>query len=447
MIPTNAVALLYRSHLRPNATTIMEHVEAFSRHSSFGIVPINSDAPYSPWLEEHQFQAVVVHYSFFDWQDPRYFQWLGKQRSAYKVAFIQDEYDYCQARFSFLNRFNFDCVFSLLEPDWHDEVYGRHTSVDRVEWTLPGYVSEEMIEAAAVYGKPDEERSIDIGYRARTLPFFMGRGAQEKHIIAEEVERRAKDSGLVLDVDRTEGGRLYGTAWHEFLGDCKGVLGVEAGTSTFDLDGSLRDRCETYLRKKPKATFEEVSSSILAPHEDNIYYRTVSPRHFEAAAFGCVQILFEGRYSGVLQPGDHYLSLKKDFSNFDDVIDQFRDPQRRAEIRTRAEADLIASGRFSYREFVRTHFDRVLLEESLQPHVPSDELTGLRQQVKILDETRQFQRPKRNLLLELYNAPFPGRHRLVRILKALGVRRGGSQVSLFTVDDDYWDRLERNQSK
>ena len=54
--------------------------------------------------------------------------------------------------------------------------------------------------------------------------------------------------------------------------------------------------------------------------EDNVYYRTISPRHFEAAAFRICQVLFEGRYSGVLEPMVHYIPLKKDFSNIDEVI-------------------------------------------------------------------------------------------------------------------------------
>jgi hypothetical protein len=36
-------------------------------------------------------------------------------------------------------------------------------------------------------------------------------------------------------------------------------------------------------------------------------------------------VLFEGRYSGVLKPHRHYIPLKKDFSNFDEVVAKIRD--------------------------------------------------------------------------------------------------------------------------
>ena len=56
-----------------------------------------------------------------------------------------------------------------------------------------------------------------------------------------------------------------------------------------------------------------------------IPYRTISPRNFEAAAFRVCQILYEGHYSGVMEPMRHYIPLRKDFSNFDEVVERFRD--------------------------------------------------------------------------------------------------------------------------
>ena len=64
---------------------------------------------------------------------------------------------------------------------------------------------------------------------------------------------------------------------------------------------------------------EEAYELLLYQYEDNIPYRTISPRHFEASALRLCQILLEGKYSGVMRPMVHYIPLKKDFSNFDEV--------------------------------------------------------------------------------------------------------------------------------
>src|SRR5207253_10687300 len=58
--------------------------------------------------------------------------------------------------------------------------------------------------------------------------------------------------------------------------------------------------------------------------------------------------------SGVVQPYEHYLPLEKDFSNFDEVSNALRDIDRLEDLTERAYSDLIASGRYSYRSFIRS---------------------------------------------------------------------------------------------
>ena len=36
-------------------------------------------------------------------------------------------------------------------------------------------------------------------------------------------------------------------------------------------------------------------------------------------------ILFEGSYSGIIKPDEHFIMLKKDFSNFDNVLKKSKD--------------------------------------------------------------------------------------------------------------------------
>ena len=53
--------------------------------------------------------------------------------------------------------------------------------------------------------------------------------------------------------------------------------------------------------------------------------RVISGRQAEAAGTKTVQILFEGIYNGYFEQDVHYLALRKDFANIDDVIARFRD--------------------------------------------------------------------------------------------------------------------------
>jgi hypothetical protein len=66
-----------------------------------------------------------------------------------------------------------------------------------------------------------------------------------------------------------------------------------------------------------------------------------------------------------MQPGRHYIELRKDFTNFDAVLERFRDPQVRRELTDNAYAELIASGAYDYERFI-AGFDEVLAEAGVR---------------------------------------------------------------------------------
>jgi hypothetical protein len=358
------ILLLYH-YAPPYAATVLEHVNAFARHSKYAVWPVNVENGYPPALDRLDPAVIVLHYSLFGSSDyflkGSFLRLLDRADASYRVAFFQDEYYYCQQRFAFIDRYDVNCVYTLVEDGSHSVVYGAHTHGPATITTIPGYVSDDLPRLSNRFSKPDAQRRIDIGYRARRLPFYMGRGAQEKHRIGIRFQELAQPLGLTLDIETGESSRLYGDSWYRFLGDCRAVLGVEAGVSIFDLDDRVRQGYERLIAESPEMTFDEMSKVLLGQFEDNLPYRTVSPRHFEAAAFRVTQILFEGRYSGVLEPMAHYLPLRKDFGNFDEIIRLYRNPQVRESLTSRAYDDLIASGRWSYAAFIEgfdAHLER-----------------------------------------------------------------------------------------
>ena len=403
----NGTLLLYHHPLRQSASTIMEHVNAFEQHSRFKVWKVNVELGFPQGLRELQFRALVLHYSLFGiWPymlNEKFLKYIEQSR-AHKIAFFQDEYRFCQARFVFINRYKIDCIYTLLEPAYFDKVYHKHTTVQKLVYTLPGYVSDDLIALAQIMAKPNKDRIIDIGYRGRRLSLYMGKGAQEKHEIAIGFLQRANGSDLKIDIESDERQRIYGKGWYKFLANCRAVLGVEAGVSIFDIEDKIRVECERLIAQNPAIRFEEVSR-MLQPWEENIPYRMISPRHFEAAAFRVCQILFEGDYSGVMQPMVHYIPLKKDFSNYEDVIRMSKDQKLRSELTDNAYRDLIASKKYSYQRLIEG-FDKHLLDVGFE-HVKGD--IALNDRVtKILNRDKS----SRKFMAEvksLRHIPFPGR--------------------------------------
>jgi len=364
----NAILLLYHHPPQQNAPTIMENVNAFLRHSCFPVFAVNTELGFPNFLRKYQFSSIILHYSLFGlWPyqlNNLFFEYLTENITSYKIAIFQDEYRFCQPRFRFINEYNINCIYTCISPDYVPAFYGKYTRVPRVETVLTGYVSDEMIDAAEKLSRPDQQRAIDISYRGRPLPFYLGKGAQEKTEIAKGFLTHATGTNLILDIETSEEDRIYGTAWYEFLADCRGVLGVESSVSYCDLEGKARPAVEALLAQNPEISFDEVYEKALKQWEGNIPIRTISPRHFEAAALRVCQILYEGEYAGIMKPMEHYIPLKKDFSNFDEVIRLFSDRGLRTRIAENAYRDLVASGKYSYQKFVEKT-DNILEENGL----------------------------------------------------------------------------------
>jgi hypothetical protein len=415
----NGILLIYNHPLRHDAPTILEHVDAFPRYSRFKVWTINTEGGFRRGLQDLRFRIVLLHYSLFGYWpylqlNKRFLHYLANDKMSYKIAFFQDEYRFCQPRFDFINYFGIDCIYTLIEPAYFKDVYQKYSRAKSLIYTIPGYVSVDLIDRANRLYKPDEDRRIDIGYRSRRLEYYAGKGGQEKTEIALLFSEWSRNLDLRLDIETEESQRIYGENWYKFIAECRGVLGVEAGVSIFDTEDRVRKEYERMLADNPALCFEEISNRLLCQWEGNVYYRTISPRHFEAAAFRVCQILFEGKYSGILRPMVHYIPLKKDFSNFAEVIRLFEDKNVRQQLTENAYRDLVASGRYSYQNFI-TGFDQHLIDKGFNPEINKrhmEEISKTLAKGMLYSKLRTFMKAIRYY-------PFPGKAILTNPLKPL----------------------------
>jgi hypothetical protein len=181
--------------------------------------------------------------------------------------------------------------------------------------------------------KPDvpvADRRIDLGYRADDSPAYLGH--QERRSIAEFFTDNADRYGLKVDISLKADQRFDEPGWAAFLNQCKGQLGTEAGGDYFDLNDSARLKTMAYLTTHPDASFDDIFNACLRHQTHVIPLRIFSGRNVEAAGTGTVQILFEGHYGGYFVADEHYIPLKKDFSDADDAIAKFKDAETRDRI-------------------------------------------------------------------------------------------------------------------
>lgn len=285
--------------------------------------------------------------------------------SGVKILFKQDEQFRTDRVAKFIGEKGIDVVFTCLSPAERGKVYSRDvTGPTKYQQMLTGYVTPAM---RNYHFSQNDERPIDVGYRGSLQPLYFGRLAYEKYEIGVKFAEVANRYDLVTDISSDASARLSGYAWIEFLARSKGTLGTESGASVFDMSSSLEQQYERlveefggYLRRE---NWAKRWLNALRPLEGVVDYAQVSPRHFEAAATRTVQILYEGRYSGIFVPGRHYLPLKKDFSNVDEIIASLLDKQKRLDLTEAAFEEVVLNRNFWIERFA-AEFDQQL-EESL----------------------------------------------------------------------------------
>ncbi len=355
--------LLLCDDRRTNPNAVLDHIAAFrrfSRHAVHAFNPLGLDR--SVALDLAEFDAVVIHYSIV-LSDPYHVSadLRGKLRrfAGLKVQLIQDEYRWVDRTAAASREAGIGVLFTVASGAAAAQLYDERLPGVRRVHTLTGYAPEDLAGRPVV---PLEERRIDVGYRGRDLPFWMGRLSQEKVRIGEGFLERAPAYGLRTDIAWREPDRIYGARWIDFISSCRATLGTESGASIADFDGSVEQAVRAYLHAHPGASYDEVDAAVLYRYEGNVVVNVVSPRVFEAAALGTALVMFPGEYSGVVSPGRHYIALDKDFGNMADVVEQLRDDRLVSEMTARARQDLIESGRWSHRAFIE-QFDRVVSEE------------------------------------------------------------------------------------
>ena len=185
------------------------------------------------------------------------------------------------------------------------------------------------------------QREIDIGYRSPPALWYLGNN--ERTEIAEFFSKNASLFKINTDISLLAQDRFDTSNYALFLNRCRGYIGTEPGGDYFELTDTTRIRVNKYLEEHPNSTWPEIKRTFFDNYGASVPMRIISGRHVEAAACKTVQILLEGRYNGILEPNVHYIALDKNYSNFSEVIEKFRDRELCWQIAENA-YDVVMSG-------------------------------------------------------------------------------------------------------
>lgn len=354
------LVIYYRDRFRLRKT-LDNHLFSFRRYLPPGTVHyFNTVSGLPSYFKLCQYDGVILHYTVFALRwDHGFFERFLTQKikgvsliPGVKIAIPQDEYAYTDGVIKLLKLAQAHIVFGRIPQRLVAKLYpSQKISLQSFFDVLPGYADETTLTWISRRNHAPI-RPIDIGYRVRRAPYWLGRQGLIKVAVGEKVRRYCRrHTNLVTDIKIGEE-TLSGDAWIRFLLRSKAVLGCEGGSSLVDHGGTIRSCTEKFLKHTPKATFTAVEQACFPGRDGRIILASITPRHFEAAMTKTCQILVEGEYNSILKPDIHYIPLKRDLSNIAEAIAKFQDESYREFLVNNAYRDLIASGEYSYRQFV-----------------------------------------------------------------------------------------------
>lgn len=353
------ILFLYNS-TQTYTNTVFEHLASFARDSRHRTFFCHVDQYSELVTDLSRFDAVGLHYTIrlpFDQVSPSAELALSEFRGL-KFLFIQDEYDHTHRAWHWINKLGLNLVFTVVPEASIEQVYpALELPGVRFVSNLTGYVPEGLSNASEVL--PPSKRCLMIGYRGRPLPIRYGQLGIEKVSVGEITKNYCDTHGIMTDIAWSEESRIYGPKWYEFMTSCRSMLGSESGSNVFDWDGSLFQSIEDFKENNPSADDMEIYEQVIRPREIDGIMNQISPRVFEAIAARTVLVLFDGDYSGVVKPGEHFIPLNKDGSNLTEVISFLQDEDYVDAMAERAYQDVIASGKYSYKSFVAKIDDEI----------------------------------------------------------------------------------------
>ena len=291
--------------------------------------------------------VVIIHYSICilirDYV-PRYLRKSLRAFKGIKIQVIQDEYRWVNRMMREMVHLGIDGILSLVDKDKLDRVYHLPELKDVLKVSsLAGYVSNEWV---GLDSPPTASRSKHLIYRGNHLPYWLGHAAREKTTLTERYLENLDGRDLVIDLSSDPKDRIYGEDWLGFMQSGKAVVGLEVGRAFLISTSRPRKRSPAFCPRTPEPPMNRSMRDSFRRSRESVDYRMITPRSFESIAMKTVQVGYEGEYSGILRAREHYIPLKRDFSNANEVCGLLKDDEYLQKMADHAYREVIESGKF-----------------------------------------------------------------------------------------------------
>lgn len=283
-------------------------------------------------------------------------------------------------------------LFGKIRPDWIAtqmlEEAGRFLFGDVVERSvvaIPHGLNPDAFRPRAAL----DDRPIDIGTRlSRYLPHL---GDDDRIRLTNTFKTLGDQGRLRVDISET---RLDRAGWAQFLNRCRGTIATESGSWFLEKDDATVEAIRKYIRQNSgrgllisndsrlrklghklpspvrsaikhllrsgpvrheaavneKISFDDIQQRFFSGRKPApVYCKCISSRHFDAIGTKTCQIMFPGRFNDILEANCHYIAVRNDFGDLDEVLRQFSDFSVRKRIVEEAYGHVTSSHTYAHR--------------------------------------------------------------------------------------------------
>jgi hypothetical protein len=344
--------------------TVFEHLQAFRQYSK--IKWFYSDFNDFNKIDISNFDIVLIHYCVrfpLDQINNNIIKTLAQYKGV-KIAFLQDEYEGTNITIKKIRSAFFNLIFTSVPEKKIHKIYNKKDFKNtKFINTLTGYIPSNNSQFKNPL--PIEERKYEIVYRGRNLPLKYGYLGFQKKDIGVIFKQFCQKNNIRHDIETDDRYRIYGDKWFTFLQSSKATLGSESGCNIFDWNSNLNQKIDKIKKKYPDKSENEIYEKYLKKYEINGLMEQISPKVFESILSKTLLIMIEGNYSGILKKNIHYIPIKKDFSNIENIAEFIKDDKKITKIVNQAYKDIVRSGKYTFKAFI-VDFDKHALSITKQ---------------------------------------------------------------------------------
>lgn len=347
--------------------TINEYIESFKLYSNHNIIYYDIDNHISDILNIKEGIIILaydsIHILAINMNKNILLLNFLKTYNNIKICIIQDEYYHVNDISNLIKYINANIILTCLKGNDIFKIY----NINNLNYysIMTGYSSLKYNK----YFKKIDEKNIDVFYRGRKLHYYYGLLGQYKLNIGIDMKKYCNMYNITNDIEWDDNKRIYKNEWIEYLANSKTTLATLTGSNVINYDNERFIKINKWLNntKLPvddKSIYSYANAKNIFNIKEELNIEQISPKIFEAISVGTVLIMYEDNYSYILKPNIHYISLNKDYSNIEEVINKIKDNEYLQEMANRAYNDIILSEHYSYKKFIE-YIDNIINLETI----------------------------------------------------------------------------------